>query len=470
MLWTLYSQKTRSGTIFATWTLSITSLQAANFDFGPLLSRAVSAESDDQEDSEPHDALNDINEEWPPNPLNDINEDWPPHDPWNDVDDLPLPPAAKKAPCITQFLTKSLPPDPHRKETITAGLWNARTRLKKTASHLPIHVPSFNASTLPTVHGAYAAKVKAPAEKRGHKQCCLLAELIGLGFQLVRWDGIAAHPLSLAGQPDNSEWRAAVARAYDSIKTEGSNTQFPTAMCCHRHGLFAAINVRLVYGKGQRIPTWLDNKQHMSVVDRLLGNPDVNCLANFASFAFSLWAPQLHSHYFENNAKVQIHLPHLHRPFPKSIFSSTAFNFGPCICTFKHRDVCNLPFRWCAIQSLGTFDATKGGHLVLWDLKLVVEFPAGALILLPSATLAHSNTPVDNGQERISFTQFTGGGLFRYIDNRGRTAEELEREDPAEYARLMARRETLKRRNINARHLGLILRFPMTSIYTTGSN
>ncbi|KAJ7840492.1 hypothetical protein B0H14DRAFT_3458028 [Mycena olivaceomarginata] len=28
----------------------------------------------------------------------------------------------------------------------------------------------------------------------------------------------------------------------------------------------------------------------------------------------------------------------------------------------------------------------------------------------------------------------------------------------------------LKRRNINARHLELILRFPMTSIYTTGSN
>ncbi|KAJ7879095.1 hypothetical protein B0H14DRAFT_2567035 [Mycena olivaceomarginata] len=28
----------------------------------------------------------------------------------------------------------------------------------------------------------------------------------------------------------------------------------------------------------------------------------------------------------------------------------------------------------------------------------------------------------------------------------------------------------VKRRNINAWHLGLILRFPMTSIYTTGSN
>ncbi|KAJ7834144.1 hypothetical protein B0H14DRAFT_2363952 [Mycena olivaceomarginata] len=244
----------------------------------------------------------------------------------------------------------------------------------------------------------------------------------------------------LAGQPDDSEWRAAVARAYDSIKTEGSNAQFPPAMRCHRRGLFAAINVGLVYGKGQRIPTWLDNKQHTSVVDRLLGNPDVNRLANFASC--NLWAPRLHSHYVENNAKFRIHLPHLQRPFPKSVFSSAAFNFGPRVCTFKHRDVCNLPFGWCAIQSLGTFDATKGGHLVLWDLKLVVEFPAGALILLPSATLAHSNTPIEDGQERISFTQFTGGGLFRWIDNGGRTAEELARDDPAEYARLMAKRET----------------------------
>jgi NAD dependent epimerase/dehydratase family enzyme len=54
-------------------------------------------------------------------------------------------------------------------------------------------------------------------------------------------------------------------------------------MRCHRRGLFAAINVGLVYGKGQRTPTWLDNKQHTPVVDRLLGNTDINRLANFAS-------------------------------------------------------------------------------------------------------------------------------------------------------------------------------------------
>ncbi|KAF8184029.1 hypothetical protein K438DRAFT_1598662, partial [Mycena galopus ATCC 62051] len=130
----------------------------------------------------------------------------------------------------------------------------------------------------------------------------------------------------------------------------------------------------------------------------------------------------------------------LHRPFLQSAFSCAAFNFGT-VCTFKHRDVCNLPFGWCAIQALGMFDAEKGGHLVLWDVKLVVEFPAGALILLPSATIAHSNVPVADGEKRISFTQFTAGNLFHYVDNGFRTQTQLATEDPSEYDRLMKDKE-----------------------------
>ncbi|KAJ7185117.1 hypothetical protein B0H12DRAFT_1040432, partial [Mycena haematopus] len=107
-----------------------------------------------------------------------------------------------------------------------------------------------------------------------------------------------------------------------------------------------------------------------------------------------------------------------------------------------HRDVCNLPFGWCAVQSLGQFDATKGGHLILWDLKLVVEFPAGALILLPSATIAHSNVLAEGGEERISFTQFSAGGLFRFVDNGFRTQEQLATEDPEEYRRVMKSKDS----------------------------
>ncbi|KAJ7704645.1 hypothetical protein B0H14DRAFT_2193943, partial [Mycena olivaceomarginata] len=106
-----------------------------------------------------------------------------------------------------------------------------------------------------------------------------------------------------------------------------------------------------------------------------------------------------------------------------------------------HRDVQNVPFGLCAVQALGDFDATKGGHLVLWELKLVIEFPSGALILLPSATISHSNVPVQKGDTRVSFTQFTAGGLMRYVDNGCCSSEELRAQDPERFERLAAERD-----------------------------
>ncbi|KAJ7748710.1 hypothetical protein B0H14DRAFT_2406021 [Mycena olivaceomarginata] len=165
--------------------------------------------------------------------------------------------------------------------------------------------------------------------------------------------------------------------------------------------------------------------------------------------AFRVWAPRLHQYYIDYNARLNLRHPDLKCPFPKSVFSCVVFNLGGNVWTFKHRDVCNLPFGWCAVQSLGNFDPQLGRHLVLWDLKLVVEFPAGALILLPSATVAHSNIPVQDGDEHVSFPQFTAGGLFRYMDYGFRTEAELAAEDPAEYERVMGRREGRWREGLN---------------------
>lgn len=139
---------------------------------------------------------------------------------------------------------------------------------------------------------------------------------------------------------------------------------------------------------------------------------------------------------------MQERFKHLARPFAGSIFASAAFNFGPNVWTFKHRDVLNVPFGMCAVQALGDFDATIGGHLILWDLKLVIEFPAGATILLPSATISHSNLPVQLGDSRGSFTQYTSGGLMRFVDHGCRTEEELFEQDPEEYAQLAALKDT----------------------------
>ncbi|KAJ7817636.1 hypothetical protein B0H13DRAFT_2379545 [Mycena leptocephala] len=88
------------------------------------------------------------------------------------------------------------------------------------------------------------------------------------------------------------------------------------------------------------------------------------------------------------------------------------------------RDVLNVPFGWSAIQAAGPFDPTKSGHLVLWDLKLAIEFPPGALILIPSATLTHSNVP------------FTAGGIMRFVDNGFRTEQALGEDDPEVFERL----------------------------------
>ncbi|KAJ6529591.1 hypothetical protein B0H19DRAFT_968147, partial [Mycena capillaripes] len=117
--------------------------------------------------------------------------------------------------------------------------------------------------------------------------------------------------------------------------------------------------------------------------------------------------------------------------------------------TFKHRDVLNLAFGWCVIFALGHFNPKKGSHLVLWDLNLVVEFPAGVLILLPSAMMAHSNVPVQDDEERASFIQFSAGGIFRYVDNGCQTVKELVASDAEEYERLMTLRARRWEKSLN---------------------
>ncbi|KAJ7839846.1 hypothetical protein B0H14DRAFT_2287903, partial [Mycena olivaceomarginata] len=229
----------------------------------------------------------------------------------------------------------------------------------------------------------------------------------------------------LAGQPNHPEYRKAVALAFQAICDAGDEARFPASMRKHRRGLFAAINIGLSYGKGQKTPCWLSNKQYDGIAEQLLANKHIKRMAGFADAAFALWAPRLYAHYRDCDAKLGSSHPNLRRPFVGSVFFCAAFNFGRSVWTFRHRDVLNLAFGWCAIQALGKFDATKGGHLVLWDLKLAIEFPADALILLPLATIAHSNIPVQDGEERISFTQFSAGGIFRYVDNGCKTANEL---------------------------------------------
>lgn len=130
-----------------------------------------------------------------------------------------------------------------------------------------------------------------------------------------------------------------------------------------------------------------------------------------------MWAPRLHQYYHHRLGLLFARYPNLRRNFTNSIFPCSTFNFGPSTCCFPHVDSNNLPFGWCAITALGDYNPELGGHLVLWDLKLIIEFPPGSTIIIPSATVRHSNTAIHKGETRYSFTQYAAGGLFRWVDH-----------------------------------------------------
>ena len=133
------------------------------------------------------------------------------------------------------------------------------------------------------------------------------------------------------------------------------------------------------------------------------------------SAAFKGFAGDLHSFYSERMKELYDRQPDLAPTFANSVFACATFNFGPSVVCKPHVDKLNLAYGWCAVTALGTFDHTIGGHLVLPELKLVIQFPAGSTLFIPSAMFIHYNLPIAESEARGSFTQFSAGGIFRWI-------------------------------------------------------
>jgi hypothetical protein len=95
---------------------------------------------------------------------------------------------------------------------------------------------------------------------------------------------------------------------------------------------------------------------------------------------------------------------------------AATFNVGEITVTNVHRDVMNRVEQWCFIFALGRFDWKRGGHLWLPDLGLIIRFPPGSLIMLPSCVLRHGNVDLVSYSDsvRYSFTQYTPAALFQW--------------------------------------------------------
>ncbi|KAJ7152149.1 hypothetical protein C8R43DRAFT_886407 [Mycena crocata] len=194
----------------------------------------------------------------------------------------------------------------------------------------------------------------------------------------------------------------------------------PSASGTGRRGPFVAVSTGVSFGGGQQRPGNLrNNKINSAICKDLLANLALRRIIGFTNGMFQTYAPALHSFYLQQLRLLWLSAAYLVPLLPQilTVFAACTFNFGPNTVTLPHVDAANLAWGWCCITALGNFDPSLGGHLILWDLKLVIRFPPGSTIMIPSALLRHSNVAVQQGERRYSFTQFTAGGLFRWVYN-----------------------------------------------------
>ncbi|KAH6880232.1 hypothetical protein BKA70DRAFT_1239023 [Coprinopsis sp. MPI-PUGE-AT-0042] len=248
----------------------------------------------------------------------------------------------------------------------------------------------------------------------------------------ILWDGRTPLPIVdrktnkiigvLAGQPSEPGWPETCSLLADLLESERHNLSSPkypeSEASSGGRGAFVAKQTGYSHGGGRTEPGPFDNaKPDRDALARITQDAGFHRLAGFMSLAFKKWSPKIYHYYRTCMALLEQHDPSLRRPFLGSVYPAATFNFGPRTTCVPHIDHANLPFGWCAISSLGTFDPAQGGHLVLKELRLVIEFPPGSVILIPSAVVTHGNTPVSSDEKRYSFTQYAAGGLFRWVEH-----------------------------------------------------
>ncbi|KAJ2922433.1 hypothetical protein H1R20_g14668, partial [Candolleomyces eurysporus] len=281
------------------------------------------------------------------------------------------------------------------------------------------------------------------------------------GFVEVKWDGISSQVVTeersdkimvvMTGQPNDLSYRECQLRITHKILKVGEAAEFTAEELEHKQASnSAALNTGIFHGVGTSGPVNLSNGKRAQLLEDLVKDPDVCRVASFADSrllvhlgakqqlmlalpffffqnvsSFKTWSLDVYEEVEAKLDRLYKNDPSLHLPFDCCVLPCAAFNFGPQVCCKGHRDPSNLPHLWCAITALGDFNSEKGGHLVIEELGIFIQFPAGATILIPSTLLTHRNTPVGSGEVRLSFTVFCPGGLLCWVDNDFQTQDSL---------------------------------------------
>ncbi|KAJ6478377.1 hypothetical protein C8R45DRAFT_833293, partial [Mycena sanguinolenta] len=117
---------------------------------------------------------------------------------------------------------------------------------------------------------------------------------------------------------------------------------------------------------------------------------------------------------------------------------------------------------WSILTSLGKYVPMHGGHIILWDLGLVVASPPGASILIPTGIVRYSFVKVRPGEFRYLLLQWAGTGIGRWFEN-GRHTD-------TEFAVHATREEHLSREALHLKtHRAVLDLFPVDSELPEGA-
>ncbi|KAJ3968608.1 hypothetical protein EV361DRAFT_972719 [Lentinula raphanica] len=266
-------------------------------------------------------------------------------------------------------------------------------------------------------------------------------------MQLVEWAGQESHALAdksgrvigvLAGKPRDRKWDPLMKDLEEQVRSARKKMTFSQKQRNNRRASGPSVAMGTSFGGGSQcaeVPPKAPGTMafygvaNCRILTKMTSSPSFQRLIGFTNCVFQCFAEKIFDLYDTTLQSLFESDPKLIRWFKKSVFSSVSFNLGPACVSWPHTDNYNLAFGWCAITALGQFDPDRGGHLILWDLGLIIRFPPGSTILIPSALLTHSNLPIQKGEERYSIIQYSSSGLFRWDFLATRKREEIEKRE-----------------------------------------
>ncbi|KAJ7892370.1 hypothetical protein B0H13DRAFT_2340164 [Mycena leptocephala] len=296
------------------------------------------------------------------------------------------------------------------------------------------HNAGFNLANAPvSARGSWIGR----SSKKAAFRILQTSELYDDGAEHVKWYGINPKLVVddqgriiaiLLGTPEDPDWADVIKEAVKAMRRARLLARHHDAWhpgTVHRRGPQFLLTSGISLGRGQKPPGNRRNTRFFRrLIRRLLRNKSIRRIAGFQSSGLALYAPKLYQYYCTNLRALFEHHPELIHNFDNSIFPAMSFNCGDAV-AFEHCDFLNLVHGLCPVTSGGDFNHQKGGHIYLKQLRLLIEFPSGATVLIPSACVDHGNTPIQPGETRYSITQFAVGGLFRWVAYGFQTAKSL---------------------------------------------